>query len=186
VTRPADLLVGALAENDGLIQWAPDQIHFQLAVSPRAQNLVVSDPGPYVKEIRYNGTPLRDSTLPINAGTAAHRLEIIFDDKYGSLAASVTDGSRPAPDVQVLIVKESARVDNMALQPPQYATTGPDGNFPATRLAPGDYRALAFPRAQQSKIHEAGMLTRLLSTAPKITIAPGGTQTVTIRLSDVR
>ena len=186
VTRPADLLVGALAENDGLLQWAPDQIHFQLAVSPRAQNLIVSDSGPYVKEIRYNGTPLRDATLPINAGAVAHKLEIVMDDTYGSLAGSVTDGSRPALDVQILIVKDSARVDNMALQPPGYVTTGPDGNFPATRLAPGEYRAIAFLRTQQTKIHEAGVLTRLLSTAQKITIAPGGTQTVTIRLSDVR
>ena len=188
VTRPADLVSGAQTESETLVRWTPDQQHFQLAVSPRAQSLAVSEfpGGPYVKEIRYNGVPVRGSTLPINPGAASHKLEIVLDDKYGSLAGSVTDGSRTVADAQVIIMKDSARLEDLGAQPPGFAVTSASGSFPAARLAPGDYRIVAFPREQQRKIHEAGVLERLLSTAQRVTVTSGGTQTVTVRLSDVR
>jgi hypothetical protein len=182
------LIAGARSGNESAIQWAPDQRNFRLAVLPRPQALtaVGFSAGPYIKEIRYNGTPMRGSILPINTGSTTHKLEIIMDDKYGSLAGSVTDGSRAVAAAQVMIVNESARVEDLAALSPSFASTTGNGTFPAIRLAPGDYRAIAFPSAQQTKIHEAGVLERLLSTAQRITVAPGGTQTATLRLSEIR
>lgn len=184
--RPFDLMPGARLEGETAIRWAPDQRHFQLAVSPRTQNLIVSDPiGSYVKEIRYNGTPLRSSTLPINPGATAHKLEIVMDDKWGSLAATVTDGSRGVP-AAVLIVKDTTRVQDLGALPTIFRTIGQDGAMPATQLAPGDYRLIAVAAAQSQRIHEGGMLERLLSAAQRVTVSPGGAQTVTIRVSEAR
>lgn len=186
--RPIDMLPGAYVQNELLLRWAPDQRHFQLALPPRPHtfNFTDASAGAYAREIRYNGTPVRGAVIPVNSGATAHSLEIILDDKFGSIAGSVTDGSRPAPGVQVLIVKDGVPIDAWDPRMPRSLTAGADGSFPATRLAPGDYRIFAFPPAQQSKMHEAGPLTRLLSAAQRVTIPAGGTQTVTIRLSDVR
>ena len=184
--RPFDLIPRAQLASDTAILWAPDQRHFQLAVSPRTQTLVVSDPdGGYVREVFYNGTPLRGSTLPINPGASSHKLEIVVDDKYGSLAGSVTDGSRGVP-AMMIILKDFTRVEDLYILGTFSRPTGPDEGMPAAQLAPGDYRVLAFTAAQQMRIHEAGVLERMLSTAQRVTVSPGSAQTVTIRLSDLR
>ncbi len=180
--RPFDLIAGAQAGADTTILWAADQRHFQLAVSPRTQSLLVRDvEGPYVKEVRYNGTPLRGSTLPINPGVGSHKLEIVMDDKFGTLAASVTDGSHGV-QASVLAVKELTRVDELFFLDAR--ATGPDGNLPAMRLAPGDYRVIAF--IDTRKINEPGVLERALSTSQRVTVAPGGAQTISLRVTELR
>jgi hypothetical protein len=182
--RPFDLLPGAQTDLETSIAWAPDQRHFQLAVSPRTVSLLVGEnAGTYVKEIRYNGTPLRGSTLPINPGVATHKLEITVDDKFGSVAVSVTDGSRGVQG-SVFLVKELTRIDDLPVLGFFSRQTGADGTLPATQLAPGDYRVIAVADAQ--KIHEPGVLERALSTGQRVTVSPGGTQTVTIRVTDLR
>jgi hypothetical protein len=168
------------------ILWAPDQRHFQLAVSPRTQTLQVSENGgAYVKEIRYNGTPLRGSTLPINSGSPAHKLEILVDDKWGSLAAAVTDGSRGLP-ATVLIVKDGIRSEDLAFLQVFNRNTAPDGTIPAAQFAPGDYRVVAVAAAQSQRMHEGGVFERLISAAQRITVSPGGAQTIAIRVSEPR
>ncbi len=57
-------------------------------------------------------------------------------------------------------------------------------SLPATRLAPGDYRIVAFSAA--ANIHEPGVIERALSSAQRITVNPGGTQTISIRVTDGR
>jgi hypothetical protein len=179
-TRPFDLITGAQTAPESTIFWAPDQRHFQLAVSARTQSLVVADPsGAYVKEIRYNGTPLRGSTLPVGAG----KLEIMVDDKFGSLALSATDGSRGVP-ASILILKDPTTLEEMRITGLFTRNTGPDGTLPATQLAPGDYRVVAF--SSTAKFHEPGVIERALSTAQRITVSPGGTQTVSIRVNEGR
>jgi hypothetical protein len=183
---PFDLLAGRRVSGDSAILWAPDQRHFQLAVSPRTQSLNVYQPeGTYVREIRYNGTPLRGSTLPINPGVAAHKLEIVMDDKWGSLAVAVTDGSRGVP-ASVLIVKDTLRVEELADTTVFTRDTAADGTLSAVQLGPGDYRVLAVASAQSRRMHERTVLERLLSTAQRVTVSPGGSQTVPIRVSDAR
>ncbi len=183
---PFDLLAGTRVSGDSAILWAPDQRHFQLAVSPRTQSLNVYQPeGAYIREIRYNGVALRGSTLPINPGVAGHKLEIVMDDKWGSLAVSVTDGSRGVP-ASVLIVRDTLRVEDLADPTTFTRDTGADGTLSAVQLGPGDYRVLAVASAQARRMHERAVLERLLSTAQRVTVSPGGSQTVPIRVSDVR
>ena len=179
-TRPFDLVPGAQTAPESTIFWAPDQRHFQLAVSSRTQSLVVADPiDAYIKEIRYNGTVLRGSTLPVGAG----KLEIIVDDKFGSLALTATDGSRAVP-ASVLILKDLMTLEEARVIGLSTRNTGPEGTLPTTRLAPGDYRIVAFSAA--AKFNEPGVIERALSTAQRITVSPGGTQTVNIRVTDAR
>jgi hypothetical protein len=154
--------------------------------SPRTQTLNVSDPADtYVKEIRYNGTPLRGTTLPINPGSAAHQLEIIVDNKWGSLAATVTDGSRGVA-AGVLITKEGARVEELRDTPTSVRSASANGTLASMRLAPGDYRVIAFAPEAAQRIHEPDVLRRALAAAQRVTVSPGGSQTVALRVSDLR
>jgi hypothetical protein len=82
-----------------------------------------------VKQLRYNGALLPDMHVPVNPGTLAHRLEIVLDDKFGTLSGKVSGESR---QLMVVLWKEgllrelSLPVENGAL------ASGP--------IAPGEYR----------------------------------------------
>lgn len=79
-TRPIDLIAGAEPPDETFLLWREDR-KFHLALAPRTQRLTVTpfSDGPIVKEIRYNGSPIRDGILNPTGGPA--KLEIVMGAK---------------------------------------------------------------------------------------------------------
>lgn len=79
-TRPIDLIAGAEPPDETFLLWREDR-KFHLALAPRPQRLTVTpfSDGPIVKEIRYNGSPIRDGILNPTGGPA--KLEIVMGAK---------------------------------------------------------------------------------------------------------
>ncbi len=163
---------------EAFLQWNEDQRGFRIAISPFASQLEVTPFAGehYVREYRWNGAPLPGGAIP--AGSSARSLEIVLDDKFSTLNVTVTDGSRPvSSDVFAIGSPTSTQIS---------AGTGADGRATFTRLAPGTYRLIAIPKGQQALLDPAGVFDRLLATAPRVTLTPGGTQSIEVRLSDPR
>ena len=161
-------------------EWTGDAT-FRLAVYPSAQKLRVSSLGGlYVKEIRYNGSPVLDSVIRVNPGAAAHAVEILLDNKWSSLTGTATDGRQPT----------EAYVALMTLADPSPAegtliAVAPAGQFRMPRVPPGEYRIIAVPLAERERLQGPGVRQRLAAAAERITIAPGASQTVTVRLTEI-
>jgi hypothetical protein len=65
------------------------------------------------------------------------------------------------------------------------AIAGEDGRFQIADLAPGQYRGLALTAADRAGLDEPGVLERLLSSAPNVTLA-AGLQAINLNLTQVR
>ncbi|MEP6960507.1 MAG: carboxypeptidase-like regulatory domain-containing protein [Acidobacteriota bacterium] len=182
-TRPTDVLAGAQPDRETFVRWGNDH-EFVLATSLHAQSLSVqtlsmAGSSAYVKEVRFNGAPLRE--LILLPTSTPGKLEIIVDDKRSSVAGTVTDGSRSIAGAYVLAVRENT--------PPEanpFMLSTATGGFNSGSLTPGDYRIFAVAAEQRDRIHEPGVLDRVLSSAQKFTLAPGASQVLTVRISDAR
>lgn len=132
----------------------------------------------YVKEVRLDGRPVPDGVLHLYQGS---QIEIVLDDQPAAITGSVTDGDKPFPQPLVFIAKWPSLED---IGRP--VTGDNDGQFHIAGLAPGEYRVLAvqsaaLPDGQQIS---AQMLSRLWSSAEKVTLDRGGSQSVALKFSD--
>lgn len=128
----------------------------------------------YVKEYRFNGAP-SDGFVTLSPGVGT--LEIVIDDKPGTITGTVTDGDKPADRAVVLLFTASNQV---AAGLP----TGAGGIFQFTGLVPGEYRALAAPIAARVQYDIPDAIAELAVRAAAIRIERGGTTTVSIKLTD--
>lgn len=186
-TRPIDVMEGARPDAETFIRWGEDH-KFTLAVSPNhAQSLLVREPflnsGLYARQIRYNGVPLREFVIP-STGVATNKLEIVMDDKRAVVSGNVTDGSRSIPDAYVMMVPDGTRAQDLP-EAWNQNTQARNGSFSISGMTPGDYRLFAVTADQRDKIHEPGVLDRILATAQKIAVTLAS-QVVTLRVSDAR
>jgi hypothetical protein len=156
-------------------------------VRPKEQSFEVTGvPDGYcVREVRYNGTPVRGSLVPFQNGGGLRMLEIVLDDKPAVVSGTVMTGDRPVGNAQVLLTPWPVDSPN-AVWPPRQATAGDDGKFQFSGLGPGEYLLVALPPALKEKWREPGALQQLLSRAAKVKLEERGFQTVTLGLSSLR
>ena len=145
--------------------------------------LLRSSAGFYLREVRYNGHPQVGFSFTLDADSPAHVLEIVLDDKPGSIIGTVEDGDRPANKPYVIATKYPLPADVMS-ESLRNTTGGEDGKFRLSGLTPGEYRVLAVPAASREWLNQPGLLDRLLSSSEKVTIDRGGTQDVHLKLTD--
>ncbi len=132
----------------------------------------------YVKEIRLDGRVAPDGVMHLYQGS---QLEIVLDDQPAAITGAVTDGGKPFSQPLVFIAKWPS-LDEIG----RPVTGNNDGQFHIAGLAPGEYRVLAvqsapLPDGQQIS---SQMLSRLWSSAEKVTLERGGSQNVALKLSD--
>ena len=112
---------------------------FRMAVAPVPQVFLTNRyQESYIQQVRYNGSPLQSRTLNVNPGAAAQRIEILLDNKFGSLSGTVAGGERNS---RVVVSVWSEGAEN-----PE-GTQVTDGAFVFPKLVPGEYRiaAVAMP-----------------------------------------
>jgi hypothetical protein len=132
----------------------------------------------YVKEIRLDGRAAPDGVVKLYQGS---QLEIVIDDQPAAITGSVTDGDKPFSQPLVFVAKWPSLETT-----PRPVTGDNDGKFQITGLDPGEYRVLAvqstpLPDGQQISPQ---MLSQLWSSAEKVTLERGGSQSVALKLSD--
>jgi hypothetical protein len=138
-----------------------------------------------VRQIRYNGTPVRGWLVPFQNGGVSRTLEIVLDDKPAVVSGTVMKGDRPVGNAQVLLTPWPVDSPN-AVWPPRQATADGDGKFRFFGLASGDYLLVALPPELREKWREPGILQLLLRQAKKVTLAERSFETVTLAVSSLR
>jgi hypothetical protein len=155
------------------------------------QNLFVSGVpvGYYIKEVRYNGSPVRGNpawlTFELDGSAPSHSLEIVLDDKPAFVTGTVTDRDRPVSQPLVVIARWPVS-DVKALWPLTTVTGDAGGKYQFTGIAPGEYRILAVSSALKDKLQKPDVLEPLLRTAKKLELGPRATQNLTLELTELR
>jgi hypothetical protein len=185
VTRPSELLRGAEPDAETTLFWTSDRT-FLLAVAPGLHRLSITPFNTHsLREVRYNGDPLTSQTVNVNA-TGTHQLEIVVDDKFGTIAGTALANGRPAGGAAILLIPEGLRVEDLPSRSQRETVASDSGGFTAGSLPPGTYRVVAVTQEQRSKLDEPGALVRALAQAPHVKAGPGAIGNVEVRVLDLR
>lgn len=136
-------------------------------------SVMVREPGTYVKEIRYNGLPVRGPRVDMipDAG-----FEILVDS-----GAAIVKGTVRGTNI-VMLVRDGLDDPLPGAFPPfQFMSAQSlDGVF-AIRVSPGTYRALVLPRRFQDENISTQELAARLARAEKVTVEANETKTIDVR-----
>lgn len=143
----------------------------------------------YIKEICLNGAASPGDDVALSPG--ANQLEIVIDDKPGTISGRVSDGGNPAVKAEVkLYPKDPPTTGVLSLAGVLPITGGTvrtdeQGNFQIKGLTPGEYRIVAWqPPSAPRATGYGDLLPQLAARARSITVERGGTANVTLPLSD--
>jgi Carboxypeptidase regulatory-like domain len=143
-------------------------------------NLAGLPEGTYVKSVRLSGQEALDKLLDLRQARSAPALEITLGAKAGSVEGSVRGDSKTLP-ASVILVPEPIRPNQPFLY--KQASTGSDGRFKMTGLAPGDYKLYAFEEEADLTYYIDPEWAKPLETAgDKVTIGENGRESVELRL----
>jgi len=182
--RPAELIPGARPPMEQFIEWTGDTT-FRMAVHASPQDLMVQGlKSPlFVSEIRYSGAPVKNALIPVSAGAGSQTLEIVVDDKAATVSGNVIYGTKP-PSLTVVRL-EKWPISSLDPQAGVVELPVDNGQFRAQNVPPGDYRIVAITLSDRQRLSSVIARERLLADAQKITVTPGVSQTVTVRLAEL-
>jgi protocatechuate 3,4-dioxygenase beta subunit len=135
-----------------------------------------------VREIRYNGSAVADNIVDFNGNAPVQSLVIVVDDKPALVAGMVVDGDSPVGQASVVLIRWPASPQDVFLSA-KMITADDGGRFHFIGLAPGEYRILAVSPAAAGKLDEPHVLERLLNNAGHFELSPGGSQTLTLKVT---
>ncbi len=141
--------------------------------------------GHYVKEIRFNGGPLRDGVVPLEQAALAHSLTIVIDDKPATLTGAVIAGDK-AVSQPYLVLARWPLASGRVFVPAATTTGDSQGKFQFAGLAPGEYRVVSLRSMVEDRERAPGTLERALAVANKIELGPSAFQNITVEVSDLR
>lgn len=141
-------------------------------------------PTHYVKEIRYNGSPINGRILPLSGTAMARTVSIVLDDKPAAITGVVKQGDAAVANALVILARWPMP-DGVEFLPESKANGSEDGRFQFAGLAPGEYRAVALADAEQYQRRAPGRLEAALAAAPKIEVSPGGVRDVVVGITEL-
>jgi hypothetical protein len=141
--------------------------------------------GGYVQSITAGGEEVRGRDFDVSA--APEGLRIVLRTDSAALKGMVDaphDGTGQA-DRQghpaVILIPADARLRGVDMIPP--ARISPDNSFAVSGLRPGEYLAMAFEDIDESQLQDPEFLTALEPLGRSLQLAPGETQTVSLKWS---
>jgi hypothetical protein len=108
---------------------------------------------------------------------------MVVDDKPASLTGTVTGSDTPIARPHVVLIRWPAPPGDVFLSA-KIIDGGDGGQFQYTGLAPGEYRILAVSPDTADKLDEPHVLERLLSSAERVELTAGGSQTLALKVTD--
>jgi hypothetical protein len=149
----------------------------------RARIAVSGLPGNFdVREIRYNGRAVADNIVDFNGNAPVQSVVIVVDDKPALVAGTAVDSDVPVGQASVVLIRWPASPQDVFLSA-KIITADDGGRFHFTGLAPGEYRILAVSPVAADKLDEPHVLERLLNNAERVELSPGGSQTLTLKVT---
>jgi hypothetical protein len=141
------------------------------------------DPNTYVKELRYNGLPLRTPAIEASNGST---IDIVVDSGAAALNVVLKEGEAPAPGLVILAT--AAWTELPPVRPPFepflfLSETRGEGPITLKNIPPGDYRLIAMPLTQLDRVldDETALASRY-SQATKVTLTRGEQKSIEIQL----
>jgi len=139
------------------------------------------NPETYVKEIRYNGLPLRN--YQIDSISTGSTLDIVLDNGAASLDITLKRGEATATGHVLLIAATLTEPPRSFSQFPPFTIRAGDpfSNANLTRnIPPGDYRLIVMPVSFD--FTDTNLMASLFAQAEKITLGRGEHKSIEIKL----
>jgi uncharacterized Zn-binding protein involved in type VI secretion len=143
--------------------------------------------GGYVKEIRYNGIPVKGDLIPLNKGAVTQSLTIVVDDKPAAIAGQVVSDHKPVSQAAVIVAKWPTP-DPDTFLPADFSFTKTDeaGKFQLGGLAPGEYRIVAVSPLRLAEDPPIEKVRQALAACRKIELRASGFESIELEVSDLR
>ena len=144
-------------------------------------------PGWQVKAIRVNGTDVTDSPLDVGS-QGVSGVEIEMTNRLQEVSGVVTDADgKPVPNMRSWSLRRIVPAGSRPFN--RYTGTirpGADGRFKLATLPPGDYYAIALDRSDAIEGQDPEFLEGLTRLATAVSLAPGETRTLDLKLFTVQ
>lgn len=141
--------------------------------------------GNYVKEIRYNGSPIPGRTLEFQRSAIGHTITVVIDDKPAAITGSVVKNDKPVPRPFVVVAKWPLPSDE-SFNYSAVITGNDDGKFQVAGLAPGEYRVVALATRDEYDRRTPNALERAFAAAKRVDLSPSAFSTVTVGITSLR
>jgi hypothetical protein len=164
-----------------------DDFTFDLKTTPGRMGIRALVPGWQVKTIRVNGSDVTDSGLDVGS-QGMSGVEIEMTNRLQEISGEVTDADRKAVDsyVVVLFAQDRSRWVSVFNRYAATARPGNDGRFKVTTLPPGDYYAIALDRSDAVEAQDPEFLDGLTRLASTVSLTPGDSRTLELKLFTVQ
>jgi hypothetical protein len=135
----------------------------------------------YVKEIRYNGLPLRSHKIEAFPGAT---LDVVLDSQAATLAVVLKNGESPARGRLALVPTwlTEPPVPLASFPPFVFVQGAIDGQGLIRNLPPGGYRVVPLPSSRNEDITDAAEVAALLARAQTVTLARGERKSIELQL----
>jgi len=140
-----------------------------------------------LKAVRINGTDVTDSGIEIDS-RGARGVEIELTNRRQQVSGSVSDanGVKVKDYTVVMFAQDRARWTAPFNRYLGRAQAGADGLFKVSFLPAGDYYAIALDGVDGSQWQDPEFLEGLIRQASSVSLAPGDTRTVDLKLFTVQ
>jgi hypothetical protein len=133
----------------------------------------------YVQSATCGNVDLLREELRISAGAQVSPITIVLRGDGATLTGTLESDGRPAKG-SVLLVPDRGSLTRVQST---YVMSG--GEFQFDRLAPGDYRVLAFDHTDRLEYRNPEVLSAYLSRASRVTVQPGSQTKTTVEMIQV-
>jgi hypothetical protein len=140
---------------------------------------VVSSGSWYAQSVTCGSTDLMRDDLVVAAGSQLPPIEVALRDDGATLTGTVQSDGALEKGVVVLVPDHAASAQAKVSQ------TGPGGEFRFDRLAPGDYRVLAFDRTNDLEYRNPDVMNAYLSRGVHVSLQPNGQANTAVELITV-
>jgi hypothetical protein len=164
-----------------------EDFSFDLKTTPGQMAIRAVASGWQVKAIRVNGREVTDEGLDVGV-QGASGVEIEMTNQLQEVSGLVTDGTgKPVTDYVVLLfAQDRSRWSAAYNRYTAAARPGGDGRFKVSTLPPGSYYAIAIDRTDAVEGQDPELLDRLVPQASTISLAPGDSRTLDLKLFAVQ
>jgi hypothetical protein len=156
---------------------------FDLKTTPGQMAIRAVVPGWQIKAVRVSGKDVTDSGLDVGAQGVSD-VEIEMTNRLQEISGVVTDADGKAVDSYAVVIFAQDRSRRVAAMNRYGATGRPgnDGRFKVTTLPAGDYYAIALDRSDAVEGPDPDFLEGLTRVASTVSLAPGDTRTLDLKL----
>jgi hypothetical protein len=116
--------------------------------------------------------------LPVIAG--GDPVQVLLKRDGGRISGKVTDGTKAPWRAYVVAAPRDRRIELWFVR----TFTLSDGTFLLSNLAPGEYDVFAFDRNDEDIFYNPEFLRRYAAGATPVTVGPGSSQSVELRLTN--